>query len=338
MISNTMTRKLILLCNIFVLMVLATSATVQASDVTIRPFLIDETLLPRDVSTKTITVKSDYDIRKAVLFATVNEITLDAAGEIKEFVSPVMTDRTNTITSWIEISRGRIEVPPGETVEVPLTVRVHPQAQPGEYTAFIGLIEAANRDKAEALALAGEAKGVLLKITVSDQRKETMSITSFLIDRFVTGEDRRAIEIAVENKGDITSAPTGEIIFYDSRGREVDSIPVQGKSINPGETGILAGVVPLPEKLGRFKANVTLHYGETQQASLFDTTYFYLVPLYPLMLLFAAVLVVSIIIALMFRRAFFSHETDDDCQEVTMYVRDGHEPNPKDHDIDLKQN
>ncbi|MCA9357664.1 hypothetical protein KC902_00195 [Candidatus Kaiserbacteria bacterium] len=310
----------------------------QASDVTVRPFLIDRTLLPRDTATETITIKSDYDIRKAVLFATVNEITLDSEGEIKEFVSPVMTDRTNTITSWIEVSRGRIEVPPGETVEVPLTVRVHPQAQPGEYTAFIGLVEAANRDKAEAIALAGEAKGVLLKVTVSDQRKETMSITSFMINRFVTGEARKKIEISVENKGDITSAPAGEIIFYDSRGREVDSVTVKGEAINPGEMGTLTSVVPLSEKLGRFKANVTLHYGDTQQASLFDTTYFYLVPMYPLLMLFGIVLLISIAIALMFRRAFFSHESPDDYHEVTMYVRDGHEPNPQDHDIDLKQN
>lgn len=332
-----MKGKLQLLQHTILLAVFLIPSLLHAADITVRPFLIDETLVPRDTMTKNVTIKSDYDIRKAVLYATVNEITLDAAGEIKDFVSPVMTDRTNTITSWIEINRGRIEIPPGETAEIPITVRIHPQAKPGEYTAFIGFVEAANRDKAEAVALAGEAKGVLLKVVVSDQRKETMSVSSFLINRFVTGEARRTIEITVENKGDIASAPTGEIIFYDSRGREVSSVQVKGDIIDPGKTGTLMSSVPIADTLGRFKANLTLSYGDTQQASLFDTTYFYLLPLHQLLFLFGGVLFAAILLALMFRRAFFEHATNDDYHEVPMYVRDGHEPNPRDHDIDLTQ-
>jgi hypothetical protein len=311
---------------------------VLASEITVRPFLIDETLEPRDVSVTNITIKSDYPVRKAILYATVNEITLDAAGEIREFVSPVMTDRTNTVTSWIEISRARIEVPAGETKEVPLTIRVHPKAEPGEYHVFIGIVEAPNRPKAETIALAGEAKGVLVKIVISDQREDSMHISSFTVDRFVTGDDSREINIEVENKGDIASAPEGEIVFYDARGIEVDSLPVAGNLIAPGETGVLTARVPVTGELGRFKANVTLNYGGSQKASLFDTTYFYLLPTNLLALLFGGILIVSILLTLLFRRAFFKYEDDDDYQEVTMYVRDGHDPNPQDHDIDLKNN
>jgi len=71
----------------------------SASGITVRPFLIDETLLPRGYSQNLITIRNDYDYRKAVVYATVNEITIDKDGEIKQFVSPVMTDRTNTVTS-----------------------------------------------------------------------------------------------------------------------------------------------------------------------------------------------------------------------------------------------
>ena len=92
-------------------------------------FLIDETYQPRDSEVKTITLTSDYPSRKAVLYATVNEITADSEGEIKEFVTPVMTDRTNTVTSWAEITRGRIELMPGEKIEVPSN-QIHPYAEP----------------------------------------------------------------------------------------------------------------------------------------------------------------------------------------------------------------
>lgn len=316
-----------------------TPGVTEASEITIRPFLIDETLEPRGVAVNTVTLKSDYPVRKAILYATVNEITIDQAGEIKEFISPVMTDRTNTVTSWIEVSRARIAIMPGETAEIPITLRIHPYAEPGEYHAFIGFVEAPNRPKAEAIALAGDARGVLLKVTIADQRSESMRIASFLIDRFVTGSsETREIDIRVENSGDLPSAPVGEIIFYDSKGVEVGSAPVntEGVVIAPGETATLKSEVPIEGSLGRFKANVALKYGEQQRAALYDTTFFYHMPLHVLLLLFGVILTIAIVIALLFRRAFSGHDEYDDCQEVTMYVRDGHEPQPKDHDIDLK--
>lgn len=314
--------------------------SVLASEITIRPFLIDQTLVPREVSQNTVTIKSDYSQRKAVLYATVNEISVDTTGEIKEFVSPVMTDRTDTITSWIEVTRGRIEIMPGEIKEVPLTVRVHPYAKPGEYHAFIGFVEAANRPKAEAIAMSGEAKGVILKIVIGDEREDSMKISGFKIERFVTGEDSRSIDIEIENTGDIASAPVGEIIFYDSRGNEITSVPINetNETVEPGKKVTLKSVVPLDNDLGRYKANVSLKYGDTQKASLYDTTYFYLMPIHLLLFVFGFILVLSILIALLFRRMLRSRQADDDYQEVSMYIREGHEPQPKDHDIDLKKN
>jgi hypothetical protein len=333
-------RSRLFVLSIFTLSLILVPTFVLANEITIRPFLIDETLTPRGVSQSTVTIKSDYPYRKAVLYATVNEISVDATGEIKEFVSPVMTDRTDTVTSWIEITRGRIEILPGETKEIPLTVRVHPYAKPGEYHAFIGFVEAANRPKAEAIALAGEAKGVILKIVIGDEREDSMKIASFKVDRFVTGDDSRQIDIEIENTGDLPSAPTGEIIFYDSRGNEITSVPVNetSETIEPGKKVTLKSFVPLDNDLGRYKANVNLKYGEDQKASLYDTTYFYLMPSHVLILVFGVILVISILIALLVRRMFTSHETEDDCQDVALYVREGHEPQPKDHDIDLKKN
>ena len=311
-----------------------------ASEIVVRPFLIDAQLEPRESYEDTIVLKNNYPTRKAVLFATVNEISVDSVGEIKEFVSPVMTDRTNTVTSWVEITRGRIEIVPGEITEVPLTVRVHPQAQPGEYYVFIGMVEAAKRPVAEAIALSGKADGVILKVVVEDNRTDSMRIGSFLIDRFVTGEDSRVIEIEVENSGELESTPAGEIVFYDSRGAEVSSVPVntQGVVVGPGETKIIETNVPLENTFGRYKANVSLEYGANQRASLYDTTYFYMIPMQFLIVGLVGILVVSLLITLLFRRMLHTHEYgyDEAGDDVTMYIKDGHEPNPKDHDIDLK--
>lgn len=310
-----------------------------ASEIVVRPFLIDAQLEARETYADTITLKNNYPTRKAVLYATVNEIAVDSVGEIKEFVTPVMTDRTNTVTSWIEISRGRIEISPGELKEMPITVRVHPQAKPGEYHVFIGMVEASKRPVAEAIAMSGEADGVILKVTVSDERKDSMRIAGFLINRFVTGSDSRFIDIEVENSGDLESQPSGEIVFYNSRGVEVSSTVVntEGVVIAPGETKTIKAEVPLENTLGRYKANVTLEYGANQRASLYDTTYFYMMPMHFLLVGIVGILVVSLLITLLFRRMLSAQEYgyDETGDDVVMYIKDGHVPNPKDHDIDL---
>ncbi len=333
-----MPKRVLILVALLPLFLFTPVSVLAGSEISIRPLLIDEVLAPRGVVENTVTIKSIYDYRKAVVFATVNEITLDTAGEIKEFVSPVMTDRTNTVTSWIEVTRGRIEIPAGETAEIPLTIRVHPYAEPGEYHVFVGFVEAANRPSAEASALAGEAKGVIVKVVVADERVDSMRISSFVVDRFVIDDADRTIAVEVENNGDIASVPTGEIIFYDSRGIELTSVPVNeaATSVAPSEKITLQTTIPLQNNLGKYKANVFLKYGKDQQSSLYDTAYFYLMPIHLLLLVFGGTLVIAILIALLFRRVFFHHEEDPEFQEVPMYVRDGNDSQPKDHDIDLK--
>lgn len=333
---KSVTLKIIHLA--FFVLVIFTPTLVIASEITIRPFLIDEVLQPRDEIQKIVTISSDYEVRKAVLYATVNEITVGNDGEIKEFVTPVEADRTTTATSWIEVSRGRIEIPHGETREVPITLNINPFAEPGEYHVFVGFVEAQNRPEAEKIAMAGDAKGVIIKITISDDREDSMRINSFLIKRLILKDTDKKVDIELENKGDFISVPTGEIILYNSRGIELTSFAVntEGKEINPGEIVTIQESLPLSEEIGRFKANLILEYGENTKANIYDTTYFYLVPIKILVLLFVALLFVSIFTTWLFKRVFMIHESDEEFDEVTMYVKEGHNANPQDHDINLK--
>ncbi len=332
--------KLVLLLLLTATACLSFAPLAAASGITIRPFLIDETLEPRGVATNEIFITSDHPApRKATVYATVNEITVDASGEIKEFISPVMTDRTNTVTSWIEVSRGRITIPPGETATLPITVRTHPFAEPGEYHVFIGLVEAPNRPTAENIAMAGNARGVVLKVTIDDQRKDGLKIKNFLVDRFVTGEDSRLITVNIENTGDLPASPEGEVVFYDSRGSEQMAVPVSaaGKLVQPGEEMTLTTNVPIEGDLGRYKANLTLRYGERQSAALYDTTFFYLVPTQTLFVIFLFTLLFVLTSVFLLRRVFTGQREGGDFEEVSMYVDEESVREPQDHDIDLKK-
>lgn len=333
-----MNMQKIFIAPLLLIQLLLPASYLFASEYSVRPFLIDVEVLPRDVVTKTVQLTNDSENRKYIVFATVNEISVDNEGEIKQFISPVMTDRTVTMTSWIEVKRGRIEIPPGEQREVPITFRINPFAEPGEYHAFIGFVPAANRPTAEKIALEGEADGVVVKITVTDQRSESMRIKSFLVDRFVFDDSGRSIEVEIENKGDIDSAPVGELIFYNSRGAEVDAIPfnTENVSIAPGETKTMYAQVPQESNMGRIKANLSLHYGEKQTAQLQDTTFFYFIPLHIAIIIGVIILILALVVTYLFKRAFMQKEYHEDADEVQMYVREGHDPNPQDHDINLR--
>lgn len=310
-----------------------------ATEVTVRPFLIDKTMVPRESVQETIVLQSSYESRIATLYATVNEISVDTNGEIKEFVAPVMTDRTNSITSWFEISRGRIEVEPGESLEIPLKISIHPFAVPGEYHAFIGFTETNKRYIAEEAALQGEADGVIVKVTVADERVDSMRITNMTVDRVVTRDDERYVEVTVENSGELPSAPTGELIFYNSRGAEVVAVPVNEErtQISPNDSKTFVAEIPFASSLGNFKANVNLVYGQNQRANLYDTTSFFMLPLQYVLMLMGALLFLIILLFILMQRSRSQYVDPADGDTVAMYVRDGHQPNPKDHDIDLTQ-
>lgn len=320
------------------LLVLFFAAAAHAEGVMVRPFLIDETVTPRDIITKTITVTNEGANRSA-FYATVNEISVGTEGEIKEFISPVMTDRTDTVTSWIEISRARIMLDPGESAEVPLTLQIHPFASPGVYHAFIGFSAQTNRPKADAAALAGEADGVILKVTVADETVEALRISTFKIKRFIINEKQGAINIEIENIGDAGSAPAGEIIFYSARGEEIGFVTIndEGENISPGDTLVVTTTVPFSDNLGRLKANLTLRYGENGKSSVFDTVQFYMIPYKVIVLLLFVIIFFTILVTVLIKRLFDEDVYDDDEHgtHIPLFVKTGREYKEMDHDITL---
>ncbi len=308
-----------------------------AEDVQVAPPLFDLEMQARDVVTKEITITNDTPSKQYV-YATVNEIAVDASGDIKEFVSPVMDARQKSITSWVEITRARIELDAGQATTVPMTVRVHPYAEPGEYHAFIGLVTEANRPLAEAKALRGDAEGVILKVTTKDTSSDALRITSLQVDRFIINEAGRVVMLQLKNDGDKVSVPTGEIIFYNSRGEEIAAVPVNSsaESIEAGKDKTFNLKVPFNDSLGRYKANVTVRYGQDGKSAVFDTVHFYLIPYKILIVFFVLISLFSIVVTYLIRRVFYDElHSDDETGDIPLYVRNDREHQTHDHDIHI---
>ena len=305
----------------------------------ITPRVIDREVAPRDIFTETITIENLATYKNTV-YPTVNTVLVDEGGDITDFSPPSMSDNKVTVTSWLAIQRAGIELKPGETVTVPLNIKIHPQAEAGLYHAFIGFGTGRNRDIAERQVKDGIAPGVIVTLSIGQDKAEFLKLDNFLIDRFVTSADNSAVTYALKNPGEAEVTPRGEIILSDSKGVEVAAITINpdGNVLAPAEERVYKATVPTEGLLGKYKAFLTVDYGTKQLASVYDTAFFYILPWQKLLTILGILLFVAILLTIILHRQYRDDEDDDEhgAEYIPLFVRD-RQSEEQEHDINLKQ-
>jgi hypothetical protein len=315
--------------------------TALAANFTVSPLLLDYNAEARDIINRDIILTNTTD-KPIRAYASVHEVVMGEGTEIKEFVPASMSEsRATSITSWLEISRARLEIPPNGTLSVPLTIRINPETPPGTYHAIVGFAAGRNRDEIESQVMRGDGVSAILKIVVDDTRQEQLHLVNFITKRFVVLPNDNTLSFTLENTGDIPLTPAGEVIIYDTTGREVASVTANsaGETVLPGERLVVTEPLPYTARVGRNKAYLSLEYG-ANRATVFDTAFYYSVPWY---YLFGLVLVLTFILFLLiwiFKRAFAGDGYDqvDSVYEVPLFYRNAHDHEEHDHDLDLKNN
>jgi hypothetical protein len=297
--------------------------------------------MARDSFVHTLTLTS-HDSRPQRFYASVHEISVGENAEIKSFVPASMSDRSVSVTSWIEITRGRVDLKPGEVTEIPLTIRVNHNTPPGLYHAFVGFAQATNRDEAEAKVMSGQGTGVVLRISVGGKQEAFLKLVSFTTDRFSVFADKGLVTYTLENTGDVPLAPTGDMIIYDSRGKELSVIELDNdhtEQILPGEKITFTKDLPFINRLGKNKAFLSLEYGTDQRAALYDTNFYYSIPWFYLVAIMVLLVIVLVGLVLLFRRGATSGDYYDiaDVQDVPLFVGKVREHSEYEHDINLKK-
>ncbi len=303
------------------------------------PLVINEDVEARDILTYDITL-TNTGTQPVTVYPSVNNISIDDGGKIQEFKSPVMSDRTASLASWIEISRAGINLQKGESKIVTMTLRINPDPIPGEYNAYVGFGWGGNRDQAERQVQSGNAPGTVVTVNLGKETNELLRLSRFFIDKFITSSKNQSATYSVVNPGDEPIVPRGEIIFYDKKGIEVAAIPVNpaGDTIPAnGETEFNV-TVPSEGLFGKYKAFLSVDYGLSQVASVQDTAFFYVLPIKTMFIILIIVIILVILGAFFFHKKFMDHEVHHDGSDrLNFHVKDS-VSDSQDHDIDLKQN
>lgn len=304
---------------------------------TVSPLVIDVEAEARDIISKEITIKNT-GTQPVTVYPTVNNVSLEEGGTVYEFLPPVQSDRTVSLASWLAISRRGVELQIGESKTVPLTLKINPQPKPGTYHALIGFGHGRNQEIAIKQVMNGTAPGVVVTVTIEEDSIEFLKLSKFIVDKFVTNLNNEAAVFSFTNPGDETLIPKGEIIFYNSKGNEITSVEVNeaNTSIAPGGEHVFTVNVPSEGLFGKYKAFLSVEYGQNQRGSIQDTSFFYVLPLRIMLIILTILVLLTAVGAWYIHKKYFDEDIDDS-DHLHVHVKEGHSE-IQDHDINLKNN
>lgn len=283
---------------IVALMLVSPSVVFAEGGLSVTPVLIDEKGKPRDIIKQSLTIVNNTE-RKLNLFPAVNDVTA-MEGEQEFARAQNSDDRAVSLANWIELSRGSIELGPGEEKTIPFVIRVNLNAVTGAYHAKIALYEGSTREMAEANAPIAET---MVNVEIQPDVKEMLQLNKFFTESLFFSGDDVLFNYQIENIGNQDLQPKGDIRIYDRKGKEVAAIDVndEGKTVSPDEMSQLASVWSAASGFGRYKAFINIDYG-SQKASVQDTVYFWIVPWQQLLGFTVAMMIALVFLALYVHR------------------------------------
>lgn len=198
-----------------------------------------------------------------------------------------------SLARWIEVTRGSVDILPGEQKEVSITVQVNMNAKPGNYHATIHLSSGGTRPDAEANK--AETVDTLMNIEVLDDINERLQLNTFIPDKNVFAGESASFNYNIENIGNRGEIPRGKIRIYDKDGREVATIDANqdGTRLEPSSKVQLSSVWASSNGFGRYKAMLDLEYGG--RGTLQDTVFFWVIPWKKLLGMFLSLIILCVI-------------------------------------------
>jgi hypothetical protein len=314
---------------------------VALASITVSPFVLEYEVEPRSLFEEKLTITNTAGMR-VTAYPTVNNVSVGKDGGIETFVPASMSDKTISLASWIEISRAGIDLSPGESKDVPLTIRVNPNAAPGSYHALVSFPVGVNRDEAERAVMSGSAPGLHVSASYVEIKRQELSLARFVAAPILATAMPDMVSVMLRNTGEVDVVPRGDIIVYNRRGEEVAAVPIntEGTTIRAGGEGTFRAAFPLDGLLGKYKAYLALSYGSEDIDVLSDTVFFYVFPWKKVALAFGAVLLCAVLISLYIHRRYVgSSENDEDGEggdALPLHIKDT-VSDVQAHDIDMKR-
>lgn len=282
----------------------------QGLSLTVTPPLFQLTIGPGEQWASTVKVvnNNDYDV---TYYAQV--VNFDAEGESgKSTFTPLITneDNSGSLAGWVTLEAKPLLVKAGESAQIPFSVRIPGDAPPGGHYAAILVGTQPGLDPVTGPSLkVATFVSSLLFVRVKGEVHESGRIREFVTDNSVYTDAQARFALRFENTGNTHLKPQGEVIIYNMWGKKRGAVLINQKN-NFGNV--------LPESvrrfefgwdgtddvfdIGRYRAEVTLAYGDEARQSATATSYFWIVPLGPVLGVGGTVLIMVLALIWFIRR------------------------------------
>ncbi len=270
----------------------------RAASITVTPAVVDTKGLPRDIIKQSLQILNPSN-QKQEIYIFVNNVSTQEGRQ--DFTDPAKADYSSSLANWLDITRGVIDLMPGQSVNIDYKISINLTAKPGMYHAIISFATGSTREDAQN-NLAGGASVMVNAEVLEDARIEAQLKGFSASKDYFTSMPVR-FRYNIENIGNRGVEPTGEIIVYNRRGQEIDSITLSsaGQVILPGQAANFEAQWQKPRLLGKYKAVLALKYGTNQASGLNDTVYFWVLP-WPAVLLVFLILIALLALSVFLRR------------------------------------
>ncbi len=269
--------------------------------ITVSPTLFDITAAPGQVWQSELRIINSnlYDL--TIYTENVNFGTDGETGRpnfLKIFESETQGE---TLAEWVSVDEGPILVRRQEAVSIPFTVTIPENTPPGGHYAAI-LVGTRATENTDGLIGAQTAQFVssLLFLRVDGDIDESGRIRSFRTNRRISQKADLDFSLRFENTGNVHVLPRGEIEIFNMWGQSRGLIPInQGtnfgrvlqNSIRDFNFSWSGNISPLD--IGRYKATVTLSYGDTASQFADAVTYFWVIPFTAIGLILGTIILIG---------------------------------------------
>lgn len=244
---------------------------------TISPTLIEKAMDPGQVQQEILKVRNDSNTKQTIQITVQNFLPKGETGE-PVFLAPEEGDTPWSLADWIKVEERIFELEPQATKEVKFTISVPKDAEPGgKYAAIFAETELPRIEGAAVVGVRAKV-GCLLLINISGEVIVRGDIKEFKTDKRVYYSPPVRFITRFENTGTTHVKPTGSIKIYSPTGRLSAEVLVNEKLANvlPQSIRAFESSWEPAFALGRYKAEVSLTYGDGKEAK--STTYFWMIP------------------------------------------------------------
>jgi len=214
---------------------------------------------------------------------------------IPEFVTEAVSGRWS-LSNWITLSDTKFTLAPKKSFTVDAYIQVPENALPGGHYASVYFQPTTFTTKNMTMSEIATKLGSLINLRVSGPTVEKAFLKRFWAPKFSEYGPVKIIT-EIENQGDYHIKPIGYIQITDIIGRLRSTLVLKNRNIFPLASRIYENEFPGQWHFGRYKAQLTVGYGETGQA-LSGVIYFWIIPWKVCLIVILALAIIILIVYL----------------------------------------